>query len=176
MEIFLWFVGNRGFQSGIAQGVGVHRTTVNKTISNMINRIVEQSHNWIRFPSTADEMKEANVLWQRHFRLPTVIGAVDCTHIEILKPGQALHGDEYICRKGYPSVNVQATCNALEQFTSISAEWPGSVHDARVWRRSPIRGIMTKYNGAVCLIGDSGYALSPWLITPFKPPQNLQER
>ncbi|XP_046666759.1 putative nuclease HARBI1 [Homalodisca vitripennis] len=87
-------------------------------------------------------MTEAKVLWQRHYRLPSVIGALDCTQIEIQKPG--LHGDEYICRKGYPSINVQATCNALEQFTSISAEWPGSVHDGRVWRNSHVRDIVTE--------------------------------
>ncbi|KAK9881975.1 hypothetical protein WA026_018164 [Henosepilachna vigintioctopunctata] len=67
-------------------------------------------------------MTEAKVWWQRHFRLSFVIGALDCTQIEIRKPG--LHGDQYICRKGYRSINVQATCKTLEQFTSISAGWP----------------------------------------------------
>lgn len=174
MEIFLRFVGDPGFQSGVAQDMGVHRTTANKTIRYVMSRVVEQSHNWIRFPTTAEDMNEAKVLWQRHFRLPSVIGALDCTQVEIQKPG--LHGDEYICRKGYPGINVQATCNALEQFTSISAEWPGSVHDGRVWRNSHARDIVSQYDGAVCLLGDSGYGLSPWLITPFKPPRTHQER
>ncbi|KAK9879695.1 hypothetical protein WA026_006755 [Henosepilachna vigintioctopunctata] len=79
MEIFLRFVGDPSFQSGVAQGVGVHRTTANKTI-----------------------------------------------------------------RKGYPSINVEATCNALEQFASISAKWPGSVHDGRVWRNSHARDIVSQ--------------------------------
>ncbi|KAK9872679.1 hypothetical protein WA026_018813 [Henosepilachna vigintioctopunctata] len=96
MEIFLNFVDDPGFQSGVAQDVG----TANKTIRYVMSRVVEQSHNWIRFPTTAEDMTEAKVLWQRHFRLPSVI-------------------DEYICREGYPSINVQVTCNALEQFTSI---------------------------------------------------------
>lgn len=130
MEVFLRFVGDPGFQSGIAHDVGVHRSTVNKTISYVMDQIVEQSHNWIKFPTTVAQMNEAKALWQRSYRLPTVIGALDCTQVEILKPG--LHGDEYICRKGYASINVQATCDASEKFTSISAEWPGSVHDARV--------------------------------------------
>ncbi|KAK9870618.1 hypothetical protein WA026_008178 [Henosepilachna vigintioctopunctata] len=91
MEIFLRFVGDAGFQSGVAQDVGVHRTTANKTIRYVMSRVVEQSHNWIRFPTTAEDMTEAKVLWQRHFRLPSVIGALDCTQIEIQKPG--LHGD-----------------------------------------------------------------------------------
>ncbi|KAK9887433.1 hypothetical protein WA026_022368 [Henosepilachna vigintioctopunctata] len=83
MEIFLRFVGDPRFQSGVAQDVGVHRTTANKTIKYVMSRVVEQSHNWIRFPTTAEDMTEAKVLWPRHFRLPCVIGAVDCTQIEI---------------------------------------------------------------------------------------------
>ncbi|KAK9882772.1 hypothetical protein WA026_023194 [Henosepilachna vigintioctopunctata] len=89
--IFLRFVGDAGFQSGVAQVVGVHRTTANKTIRYVMSRVVEQSHNWIWFPTRAEDMTEAKVLWQRHFRLPSVIGALDCTQIEIHKPG--LHGD-----------------------------------------------------------------------------------
>ncbi|KAK9891083.1 hypothetical protein WA026_013406 [Henosepilachna vigintioctopunctata] len=105
-----------------------------------MSRVVEQSHNWIRFPTTAEDMTEAKVLWQRHFRLPSKrISYYKC-------PG-----------------------NALEQFKSISAEWPGSVHDGRVWRNSHVRDIVSQYNEAVCLLEHSGYGLSPWLITPFKP-------
>ncbi|KAK9882695.1 hypothetical protein WA026_022745 [Henosepilachna vigintioctopunctata] len=73
-------------------------------------------------------------------------------------------------------VAQDATCNALEQFTSIRAQWPGSVHGGRVWRNSHVRDILSQYDGAVCLLGDSGYGLSPWLITPFKPARTNQER
>ncbi|KAK9880545.1 hypothetical protein WA026_011782, partial [Henosepilachna vigintioctopunctata] len=91
MEIFLRFVCDAGFQSGVAQDVGLLRTTANKAIRYVMSRAVEQSHNSIRFPTTAEDMTEAEVLWQRHFGLPSVIGALDCTQIEIQKPG--LHGD-----------------------------------------------------------------------------------
>ncbi|KAK9891207.1 hypothetical protein WA026_013522 [Henosepilachna vigintioctopunctata] len=91
MEIFLRFVADAGFQSGVPEDVGVHRTTANKTIRYVMSRVLEQSHNWIRFLTTAEDMTEAKVLWQRHFRLPSVIGALDCTQIEIQKPG--LPGD-----------------------------------------------------------------------------------
>nr|CAI5823249.1 unnamed protein product [Callosobruchus analis] len=45
-----------------------------------------------------------------------------------------LHGDEYISRKGYHSVNVQAPCNA-------SVDVSGSVHDSRIWTNSKICNI-----------------------------------
>lgn len=173
MEIFLRYVGDPGFQSGIAEDLGVHRTTVCKTINEVLDSIVEKAPNWIKFPSTIQEVNEAKLLWQTRFNLPTVIGALDCTHIEIKKP--TLFGDEYINRKGYASINVQATCDANEKFTSISAEWPGSVHDARIWRRCAMRGVISQFNGSACLLGDSGYGIAPWLITPFKPPHTAQQ-
>ncbi|CAH2021112.1 unnamed protein product, partial [Acanthoscelides obtectus] len=40
----------------------------------------------------------------------------------ILKPNR--HGDEYINRKGKPTLNVQATCDAREMFTSVIVTWP----------------------------------------------------
>lgn len=174
MEILLRYMGDPGFQSGVAEDFGVDRTTVCKTVNYVMDRIILKAPDWIKFPSTIQEINAARVEWQRRFRLPTVIGALDCTHIEIKKP--SVHGDEYINRKGYASINVQATVNANEQFTSVSAEWPGSVHDARIWRRSPIRDLVSTYNGDACLLGDTGYGISPWLITPFKPPRNVDQR
>jgi hypothetical protein len=174
MEILLRCMADPGFQIGVAEDVGVERSTVCKTVDYVMDRILLKANDWIKFPSTIEEINTAKAQWQTRFRLPTVIGALDCTHVEILKPN--VHGDEYINRKGYASINVQATVNADEEFTSVCAEWPGSVHDARIWRRSPIRDTMSKYNGDACLLGDSGYGISPWLITPFKPAGNAAQR
>lgn len=174
MEIFLRYVADPGFQSGVAEDFGIDRTTVSKTYNSVMDCILEKANNWIRFPNSVREMNDAKLLWQTRYNLPSVIGALDCTHIEIKKPG--IHGDEYINRKGYASINVQATCDAREMFTSVCAEWPGSVHDARIWRRSDIRDVLSRYDGSACLLGDSGYGISPWLITPFKPAVNNIER
>lgn len=171
MEIFLRYISDPGFQTGVSEDFGVERSTVSKTINYVINHIIEKADNWIHFPNTIMEINNAKMLWQTRFELPTVIGALDCTHVEILKPSG--FGDEYVNRKGYASINVQATCDASEKITSVSAEWPGSVHDARIWRRSQIRDIISRFEGAACLLGDSGYGISPWLITPFKPAVNI---
>jgi hypothetical protein len=100
--------------------------------------------------------------------MPGAIGAIDCSHFQILKPSAQNKGDEYINRKIYPSINVQATCNANEVFTSVDARWPGSVHDSRIFRNSDIYQVLksTQAYGHY-LIGDSGYGIAPWLLTPF---------
>uniref|UniRef100_A0A8W8IF33 Putative nuclease HARBI1 n=1 Tax=Magallana gigas TaxID=29159 RepID=A0A8W8IF33_MAGGI len=62
------------------------------------------------------------------------------------------------------------------KFINIDAQWPGSTHDSHVFRTSVVctffehRGVEDGY-----LIGDSGYACSMFLITPYLHPANLSE-
>lgn len=84
-------------------------------------------------------------------------------------------GDEFINRKGYPSINVQATCNAAECFTSVDVSWPGSVHDARIWKRSSVYKIMRQNRSNALLLGDEGYPIAPFLMKVFKNPSTRKE-
>lgn len=173
MELFLRYVSDPGFQSGVAEDFGIHRTTVGKNFTYVMDNIFTKAHNWIRFPRTPVDINGAKLLWQTRFKIPTVIGAVDCTHIEIQKPHQ--FGDEYVNRKGYSSLNVQMTCDAAEKITSVDAQWPGSVHDSRIWKLSSVCRLISEFNGSACLLGDSGYGIAPWMITPFKNPTTTAE-
>jgi hypothetical protein len=121
---------------------------------------VAKVHTWIKFPD--DNTDEALADWSAHYRFPfpCAIGAIDCTHVPILKPSQ--HGDEYVNRKGYCSINVQATGNGKEEFTSVDAQWPGSVHDSRILRRSFIYHKMNnRRRNHELLLGDRGYGITP---------------
>jgi AAA+ ATPase superfamily predicted ATPase len=175
MRIFLRYVSDPGFQAGIGEEIGVHQSTVSKTISEVMIRILENSNEWVKFPSTNDSIKEAKQQWQERYHFPATIGALDCTHVRILKP--SIHGDEYVNRKTFASLNVQlATCNAKEIFTSIDASWPGFAHDSRIWRNSEIRKQFSRRNNNADLLGDSGYGLEPWLMTPFRNPANDEQQ
>lgn len=129
---------------------------------------------WIRFPSTENELRMAMRSWQRIKQFPNAIGAIDCTHVRINKP--TIHGDEYVNRKGYASLNVQAICNAKEIFISVECQWPGSVHDARIWANSHARTAIESTNIGAVLIGDQGYGISPWIMNPFRNPAAPHER
>ena len=64
--------------------------------------------------------------------MPSVIGAIDGSHIPIKAP--VLCPENYINRKGFHSVILQAVCDHRMLFTDCYAGWPGSVHDARVFK------------------------------------------
>ncbi|CAH1985213.1 unnamed protein product [Acanthoscelides obtectus] len=117
MKIRLCYLGDPGYQQGIGQELGVSQTTVSRTVDRVMNSIVAQSNEWIKFPTTNHGLMKAKRIFQSMYKFPTAIGVNDCTHIGILKPNR--HGDKYINRKGKPTLNVQATCDAREMIASV---------------------------------------------------------
>ena len=62
-------------------------------------------------------------------------------------------------------------------FLDYDVGWPGSVHDAKVYKHSHFylnRSSLIKENDF--LIGNSAYPLSPFLIKPYNKPNNEQKR
>jgi hypothetical protein len=112
-KIFLHYVGDSGFQSGVAEDLGVHQTTVSKVIADIATKIVEKVPLWIKFPSTKEEFEGAKADWQVLYKFPCAIGALDCTHIQIRKP--SAHGDEYINRKVFQA-STYKQCVTVENF------------------------------------------------------------
>lgn len=173
MKVCLRYLSDPGYQKGIGEELGVSQATVSRTVNAVVDSIVAHATDWIKFPTTNSEITEAKELWQRKFKFPTAIGVIDCTHVGILKP--KLYGDEYINRKGKPTLNVQATCDAKEIFTSVDVSWPGSVHDSRIWKNSQVCLKLRNQNNVV-LIGDSGYGIEPCLMTPYENPTSGAEK
>lgn len=57
------------------------------------------------------------------------------------------------------------------QFLNVNARYPGATHDAAIWEVSTVhRHMERRYQEGernTWLIGDSGYPLQPWLMTPI---------
>lgn len=62
-------------------------------------------------------------------------------------------------------------CDASLKFSNIVATWPGATHDARIFENSRLYTQLENghYNGRH-LLGDSGYALRTFLLTPVLNP------
>ena len=71
------------------------------------------------------------------FNFPNCVGAIDGTHIKIKRP---VYGTDFNNRKGYYSILLQGICDGNGKFTSISCGHPGSIHDARMLKRSGFYG------------------------------------
>lgn len=61
------------------------------------------------------------------------------------------------------------------RILAVDACRPGSCHDSFVWKMSDARRYYAEmYNGGarhIRLLGDSGYGLTPYLMTPYKNPE-----
>ena len=108
--------------------------------------------------------------------MPDCCGVIDGKYIRIRAPPH--RPEDYINRKGFHSVVLQATTDHEMKFTSVYCGWPGSVHDERVFKRSPMYPQMrdkkllppSKFS-----LGDAAYPLMPNLLTPFKDYGNLSQ-
>jgi len=64
------------------------------------------------------------------------------------------------------------------EFLDIYTGWPGSAHDARVWRNSPIYAKLKNHAlpSSYHLLGDTAYPLDIFLMVPFKDNGVLNQR
>ncbi|XP_067211740.1 putative nuclease HARBI1 isoform X2 [Linepithema humile] len=99
-----------------------------------------------------------------------VIGAIDGCHIPCKQPVD--NANDYYNRKGFHSIILQGVCNHRGQFIDCFIGMPGRMHDARVFRLSPLFESLNAINCLIPkkfhLIGDTAYPLLINLMTPFK--------
>lgn len=125
---------------------------------------------WVQFPMTQEERQEARTKFTIAPQpFEGAIGAIDCTFVNILGPSE--HEEAYVNHHGNHSLNVQAIVDPDTKILNINARWPGARNDAYIWSTSPVRRAMEyHYNQGerrTWLIGDAGYPLEPWLMTPL---------
>ncbi|XP_055601326.1 putative nuclease HARBI1 [Uranotaenia lowii] len=174
MKCLLRYLGDPGFQVGVGEDLGIHQSTVCKTIWSVAKKVASKASDWIKFPQNYEDFEQEKKIWHQKYKFPSAIGAIDCTHVAIKRPH--IFHEEYVNRKGVTTFNVQATCNGAELFTSVDCRWVGSVHDARIWRNSGIRNLVAENLSGAILLGDEAYPLTPWLMTPFKKAETVRQK
>ncbi|XP_067630133.1 putative nuclease HARBI1 isoform X5 [Eurosta solidaginis] len=103
-----------------------------------------------------------------------IVGAVDGTQLQLLRPVENEH--IYFNRKGKHSINAMIVsiyiCDHKLIIKAICPQYGGAAHDSFVWKASKERLVMERqYNSGnrnSWLLGDSGYPLEPWLMTPYR--------
>ena len=163
--IFLRFAATGCMQSSVASWINVDRSTVSRTVWRVAQSILE-AHRDI-FNIDVRSTKEGFLA--KH-GLPNIVGAIDCTHVRIVTPPRRLYPDEYINRKNYHSINVQAICDSDCIVTDVVASWPGSVHDSRILKNSDIYDRLMSGEISGTLLGDNGYGVQPICLVPFLNP------
>ncbi|KAJ8914147.1 hypothetical protein NQ315_016225 [Exocentrus adspersus] len=127
----------------------------------------------IHLPRNVDELVRVRNKFYEKYNFPGVAGCVDFTHVAISPPvmNDNMYPEVvYVNRKGYHSINVQLICDADLKIMNI-ARFPGSTNDCFIWNNSNafeyIRNVHRGGHTSFYFLGDSGYALRPWMMTPI---------
>ncbi|XP_067653981.1 putative nuclease HARBI1 [Haliotis asinina] len=171
----LRYLGKGGFLSEIGDLHGLDKSTVSRSLHNTASAFCTILNN-VHFPWRPKDQMAVKDGFHKVCGLPKVLGATDGTLIPIKRPPIAEEAG-FICRKGYHAVNVQAICDSSLRFTNVVVKWLGSTHDSLIWSNCKIASKMEEHVPDGWLLGDSGYACRPWLLTPFTEPKtHPQER
>ncbi|KAK3873579.1 hypothetical protein Pcinc_021422 [Petrolisthes cinctipes] len=172
--ITLRFLATGKMQLCNSDDLGPSQQTVSRVITETLDALSSRPilAQFIKFPITPQETQRKKMEFVQVAGFPGVIGVIDGTHIRITAPKE--FEAEYVNRKRYHSINTQIVFDAKYKIIDIVANWPGSVHDARILNESGLnrfvfgRGMLPD---GCHLLGDSGYPSKKWLLTPYLRPR-----
>ena len=146
------------------------KSSLEVSFQRVIEQLEHMSKEVIKWPSGS---QQSDIIsgFEKHSGFPGTTGAIDGTHIYIKAPTE--YGDTYINRKKRHSIVLQAVCDHNMSFIDCFAGYPGSVHDARVLRNSPLYSdaqldCAKWFPGNSHLLGDAAYPIKKWLMVPFR--------
>ncbi|XP_030842642.1 putative nuclease HARBI1 [Strongylocentrotus purpuratus] len=152
---------------------GVSKASVSRVVRDISRVLVREASNYIVFPRDRASLLQVKRGFTDMCGIPNTLGAVDCTHVRIRSPSIDEH--LFVNRKGYHSINIQCICDSQMKFLNVLARFPGSSHDSYIWANS---GICRRFEDVPVqghLLGDSGYPLRPFLLTPLLNPTTRPE-
>ena len=159
----------------VAEAFGVSKTTVHRCIYSFCTSMARQKRKYIKWYEKEEAINLARQN-RMNYSYPQAIGAIDGSHIAITPPADGYA--DYICRKQFPSIVLQAVIDPNYIFRDIYCNTPGSAHDAAVFHRSPLAALLSDkmpkhdvdFNGCsvpLHILGDPAYPISPILIKGF---------
>lgn len=161
------------FQRSVAlEAGGISQSTARSATIRVVTALVRIRKEWIRFPNEP-EMLDTALRFEQKFGLPDIFGAVDGCHIRFQKCPRRIpagfDAQDFICRKHFFSLNVQIVSNDRYIY-DVDCGWPGSTHDARVWRASDARVHLELDRSRFMIAADSAYPISLKVMKHYETP------
>ncbi|XP_008212693.2 putative nuclease HARBI1 [Nasonia vitripennis] len=169
----LRFLAEGSYQKGFCQDF--HHPISQATASRWIIRVVDAINNnlanrFLIFPTTELERDRIQARFRRSIRIPGIIGLIDCFIIGMTRP--TANEEAFYHYRHAHGLIVQIIVDANYNILNIRT-CPGSNNDRYVWQFSEAREYMENLRAEgegernCYLLGDSGYTVSPVLLTPI---------
>lgn len=165
----LWYLANTETFRQVSDRFDVTRSSSHRVLQQTLDFIISLKNEFIRWPHSLEEKQEISQGFRDIQGIGGVIGAIDGTHIRIPRPME--NQKDYYYRKKYHSLLMQAIVTSDKKFIDVHIGEPGSMHDARMLRRSTIYETAQgdhDFFGQFCVLGDPAYPNLPWLVPPFR--------
>ncbi len=171
--LFLFWLGHAASFRVVSLTFDIPKSSVHVIVHRVSNAIISILRTVIAFPTGYDLVAVGECFGQLAGSpaFSSGVCAIDGCHIRLKPP--ATTAQCYLNRKLFHSIQLQAITDHRGKFIDIFVGYPGSVHDVRMLRNSPV------YTGGLysptgkCILGDGGYpCLSALicLITPYREP------
>ncbi|KAF6168518.1 hypothetical protein GIB67_015065 [Kingdonia uniflora] len=167
----------------IGDSFGMNQSTVSKVTWRFVEVMEKRALHHLQWP-TEEAMIDIKSKFEKIRGLPNCCGAIDITHILMCSSHQVDSSDSIWCdREKNHSMVLQAIVDPDMRFRDIFTGWPGSLKDSLVLQSSGFFKLCEKgkrLNGETIellegseevreyIIGDVGFPLLPWLLTPYQ--------
>ncbi|XP_067633710.1 putative nuclease HARBI1 [Eurosta solidaginis] len=173
----LRFCAHGSYQLSVGNGfsIGFGQSTVSLVLSEVFPALEEYvCRNWVTIQYTEEEKRQAKLYFFGKSGIPGVIGCIDGTHVKIVAPKKDIQ-HLYYNRKGYYSLNAMIVCDNAMRIRYVNAKYPGATHDANVFNMSTLKPRLEddyRRGERNIILGDAGYALQPYMLTPYRNPED----
>ena len=107
-----------------------------EAVQDVVEALYELRKEYIKFPESEAEFLAPIGTFEDLSELPNIVGAIDGSHVRIKAPKD--NAVDYFSRYQQHDFIIQAVVNGQKRFLDFACGFPGSMHDARVLRRSAI--------------------------------------
>lgn len=171
----LRFYASGSFQNVVGDVAGLSKASISRSVFRVSMALANRIQNYIHFPVNNLEIQRIKQGFYDIAGFPNILGCIDGTLIPIVAPS-GINEHLYVCRKGFHAINVQLVTDADLRVLNVVCRYPGSTHDSFIWRNCELQDRFANNNMPNgWLLGDSGYPLTPHLLTPFINPANRNE-
>ncbi|KAE8751624.1 hypothetical protein FOCC_FOCC001472 [Frankliniella occidentalis] len=168
MLMVVWILATPDSFRSVSLRFGVSPGTLYLCYEYVIKALRQLSPQFISWPNE-EERRQIKTSFQRATGFPGVVGCIDGTHIFITAP--LTDAAQYRNRHHGYSINVQAVVDSSLLIRDLHVGEVGSMHDARVFRRSPLSQDLLQRRNRILpdehLVGDGGYVLTDYMMIPF---------
>ena len=184
LAITLYYLGSTAEYRTIGNLFGVSASFVCLCIKDVCRAITRKLKRGFLSVPRGHDLGEVMRLYKEKWGFPSCVGAIDDTHIPIQAPLE--NHTDYVNRKSYQSIVMQAVVDARYLFRDVVIGWPGSVHDARVLSNSELynQGLQGKLFDpniketllgveiSPVILGYPAYPMLSWLMKAYPEIQN----